>query len=451
MGRAKKLTTVGLLCLLLQAPAAASAAGKDSECTSDSDCYGGRCLPSGECVCPPLWASPNCQTLRVKPARASAPGLMLRDTSTWGGTAVQGADGLYHMFAARMVARCGLRSWHNAFNGTQVANSDIVHATAPTPDGPYTVVETVLNTFAHGPQASVLPDGRFAVVHLGCGNHTLPELTGCINGSTPGIPGVSSAAHHSLQQQRPPGLSNCDWPAWTGVLLQGSTPSSSSWTQLADWAGPGLVVDGGANAWHINTTNSSAHADNPSFWPLENGTVLLAYASKMKSPSTSKHKHIGMAVGELPLSGGSMTAFRDISSAPIFPYEAEDPTIWLDTTNNLTDMRWHIFAHRLVSDINPPSSVCAHAVASSPYGPWKVAATGAYNTTIEWASAGGEDSSPTVTQVQGRERPHIIFSRAGHPVALSTGVTPGPHATPVTPHGYTGDFSYTHVQLFDPR
>lgn len=124
--------------------------------------------------------------------------------------------------------------------------------------------------------------------------------------------------------------------------------------------------------------------------------------------------------------------------------------MWLDTTNNLTDMRWHVFAHRLKSDINNASNVCAHAVASSPYGPWKTATTAAYDTTIEWVAEGEGKSATTVTQVQGRERPHVIFSRAGKPVALSTGVTPGPRPTPVTPGGYTGDFSYTHVQLLDP-
>ena len=427
---------------------------EQGECTSNSDCYGGRCQlsdasGSGVCICPPLWGAPNCQVLRLKPARASAPGLLLPGTSTWGGTAVQGEDGKFNMIAARMEGHCGLHTWHNSIGGVAVANSDVVHATALSPDGPYSLTGTVLGTFAHGPQTTFLPDGRVAVVHLGCGNRTLPQDKTCTNGTTPSNPDDDADALEGTSRlQRPPGLSNCDWPAWAGVLLQDGPTAFSSWKQLADWSGPGLVVATGPNSWHTTgpSKNDSVHADNPSFWPLKNGTVLLAYASKLKAPAGG-HKHIGLAVGELPLSGGPLKPFRDISEEPIFPYEAEDPTIWEDTTNNLTEMRWHIMAHRLVSNIS--TEVCAHAVAASPFGPWKVAPTPAYTKEIEWAA---EDTlSATVTAVaEGRERPHVIFDRTGRPVALSTGVTPGRSATPVTPGGSTGDFSYTHVQLFDP-
>ena len=427
---------------------------EDGECNSDDDCYGGRCdvtgkSKSGVCVCPPLWAPPNCQTLRLSPTRISAPGLLLPNTSTWGGTAVQDKDGYYHMIAARMEAHCGLHTWHNNILGSHVANSDIVHATALSPDGPYTVQETILSTFAHGPQTAYLPDGRVVIAHLGCGNRTLPEFDKCINGTTPSFKSTFKTLENN---KRPPGLSNCDWPAWAGVLLQDGPIAFSRWKQLASWSGAGLSVATDTNSWHISGPfdNKSVHADNPSFWPLENGTVLLAYATKLKSHVG--HKHVGLAVGKLPLSGGALAPFQDITKEPVFPYEAEDPTLWLDTTNNVTSMRWHIFAHRLVSNIS--REVCAHAVAANPFGPWKVATTPAYTTTIEWqntdaaVAAGGNKSVYTTTQ--GRERPHIIFDRDGRPVALSTGVTPGRNPTPVTPNGYTGDFSYTHVQLLDP-
>ena len=423
---------------------------EESECNSNDDCYGGRCQISGAnrygvCVCPPLWGPPNCQTLRLKPTRVSAPGLLLPNTSTWGGTAVQDKEGQYHMIAARMEAHCGLHTWHKNILGKNIANSDIVHATASSPDGPYTVEGTILSTFAHGPQTTFLPDGRVAIAHLGCGNRTLPEFRKCINGTTPNFGSASNAPE---MKQRPPGLSNCDWPAWAGVLLQDGPTAFSRWKQLASWSGAGLSVATDSNSWHISGPfdNKSVHADNPSFWPLENGTVLLAYATKLKSPPGG-HKHVGLAVGELPLSGGVMKPFYDIVKEPIFPYEAEDPTLWLDTTNNLTSMRWHILAHRLVSNIS--REVCAHAVAASPFGPWKVATTPAYTRTIEWENTEAGGKKTVFTTHQGRERPHVIFDRNGHPVALSTGVTTGRDVTPVTPNGYTGDFSFTHVQLFD--
>eukprot|EP01052_Picozoa_sp_SAG31_P060763 SAG31_NODE_19906_length_588_cov_1.789366_1_plen_88_part_10 len=50
-------------------------------------------------------------------------------------------------------------------------------------------------------------------------------------------------------------------------------------------------------------------------------------------------------------------------------------SIWEDKTNTLSGQRWHIFAHTDFSGLAEESHwahVAAHAVASSPYGPWKV-------------------------------------------------------------------------------
>lgn len=73
-----------------------------------------------------------------------------------------------------------------------------------------------------------------------------------------------------------------------------------------------------------------------------------------------------------------------------------------------------------------------------------------YNRTIEW-------SDGSTTEVFTRERPQLIFSgdqwsRRGStriPVALTNGVTPGNATMPGRTSGFTGDWSYTHVQLID--
>lgn len=44
------------------------------ECVTASDCYGGQCK-DGTCKCPPLWAGPGCQELRLKPAAVNAAGV----------------------------------------------------------------------------------------------------------------------------------------------------------------------------------------------------------------------------------------------------------------------------------------------------------------------------------------------------------------------------------------
>ena len=420
--------------------------GSVDACVSDEDCYGGKCLPAGKCLCPPLWTGPTCQILRLKPARVATPGLLLPETSTWGGGAVEDKAGLWHMFAAKIKAHCGLHSWGR--------NSEIVHATAPAPDGPYQLVGTVLPTFSHGPAPTLLSDGRVVLGELGCGNQTQPIVLGCSNGTTPTTV-AQATTPVSATNTRPGGKSNCDWAHWKGVLVSsdaaGAPFSGKNWRQMANWSGYGLVVRAGPDSWHNGDSNGSIVADNPSFWRFENGSFLLAYANKLKhpegpgAPKWTGHKHVGLAVGELPLDGGPLQPFTDIVSEPVFPWEAEDPDIWVDTTNNLTAWRWHILAHRLVSNIS--TEVCAHAVAASPFGPWKVATTPAYTKDVEWVDDTGAITKWTL---QGRERPRIIVDRTGTPVALSNGVSPGRAPTPVTPRGYAGDFSYTHVQMLDP-
>jgi hypothetical protein len=50
--------------------------------------------------------------------------------SSWGGSIIRDENGRVHMFAALMTENCGLTSW--------ATNSEIVHATADTPLGPFT-------------------------------------------------------------------------------------------------------------------------------------------------------------------------------------------------------------------------------------------------------------------------------------------------------------------------
>ena len=65
-----------------------------------------------------------------------------------------------------------------------------------------------------------------------------------------------------------------------------------------------------------------------------------------------------------------------------------------------------------------------------------------YSRDITW-----EDGSKT--HAQKLERPQIIVDQSGTMVALSNGVRPGNAATPFSPQGFTGDWTYTHIQLID--
>eukprot|EP00756_Hemistasia_phaeocysticola_P057004 Hpha_TRINITY_DN33645_c0_g1::TRINITY_DN33645_c0_g1_i1::g.43335::m.43335 len=385
-------------------------------CAGDGDCYGGVCRQSG-CVCPPSWDGPNCEVLRLRPARANAPGLMLLGvaTSTWGGDAVQQANGSWDMFAARIASQCGLDTWW--------PNSEVVRARSRAgPDGPYDLVETVLRDFAHGPKVLRLRDGTMAMMHIGCGDESTPLVTGCSNGSTP------------ANWTKPTNRSRCNLPGWTGILRADTV--GGPWRQMEDKTGHGLCIDGGPGAWHKN-----GGFTNPSIWSYNNSTVL-AYSTGCANCSDAGHKHIGVALGSLGASAGGSAAFTDLTPLqPVFPWASEDPSIFRDPDSGY----WHILAHRTSSTAGGGPSgdaVASHAVAPSPHGPWRIAPVPPYSRNITW-----DDSSKT--HMQKRERPQIIVDRHGTMVALSNGVRPGNAATPMTPQGSTGDWTYTHVQLID--
>lgn len=387
-----------------------------SGCSSDLDCYGGACK-AGACECPPLWGGPNCEILRLKPANRSAPGVLLVNGSTWGGGAVQDTDGIWHMHAARMEGKCGLTSW--------ATNSEIAHFTAASPEGPYTPAPNspILRSFAHGPKPILLPNGGVAMPHLGCGDGTAPFTSGCVNGSTPGTPASRGGSH-------------CNRPGWAGLLVA-AEPSFSSPMQVMDVNGSGLSVDGGEGAWH-----QPAGLTNPAVWFVNgSNTMLLAYSTGCtKCPMDPGHKHVGLAYGTFSGASSAPPVFTDLTpSAPIFPWACEDPYVFQDPDSGY----WHIIGHRTGNDSHPLADVSAHAVAPTWKGPWLITPTQPYSRHIEWTGGGA-------AWVQKRERPHLIWTRAGRPVALANGVMPGDNATPVSP-GRTGDWSYTHVQLLDPK
>ena len=55
------------------------------------------------------------------------------DYWVWGSSVTKGEDGKYHMFASRWLKRLGFGKW--------VTNSEVVHAVADTPAGPYKTCE----------------------------------------------------------------------------------------------------------------------------------------------------------------------------------------------------------------------------------------------------------------------------------------------------------------------
>jgi len=422
----------------------------DGLCREDDDCNGGSCQDAGflscvfpfrncHCECPPIWAGERCETLRLQPAKLNN-GLRLVNTTTWGGGIGKDAAGKWHMYAARMVNGCGLKSW--------TSNSEIVHALSASVDGPFKVFGApVYPTFAHNPTVQrVSKSGEWIMGMIGCGSGTKAPRAGCSNGTTcnstwcePSSGSLERDTTAVLSSTRGPRAQqhSCDNPHWTGIST--AKEVGGPWSRPAPSQATNVQVparEGGS--WH-----SGGSVTNPSFWPIGNGSVYMAYSTGCANCSVSPgHKHIGVAFG-LHATG----PFVDLTpEQPIFPFASEDPCLFLDTSNaNKGDVpKWHIFTHTDytgVAENGTWAHVSAHAVAHSPWhaaAGWKVLDVPPYTRSIAWA--GGQAN----TTVRTRERPQVIFDK-GLPVALSNGVQPGQYSSPWT-SGWTGDWSYTHVQ-----
>jgi hypothetical protein len=65
-------------------------------------------------------------------------------------------------FVAEMKGNCTLTSW--------IPNSQVVHAVADTPDGPFAFKEVLFDTFHHNPRLTRTADGEYLLFMIG-GDH----------------------------------------------------------------------------------------------------------------------------------------------------------------------------------------------------------------------------------------------------------------------------------------
>src|SRR5688500_7617266 len=105
---------------------------------------------------------------RVLPAPADG-GFALPDYWVWCGSAIAGDDGLFHLYASR---------WPRAlpFSPHWLTNSEVVHATARVPEGPYAFAGVVLpprgeqywdGRMTHNPTVHRAPDGTYLLFYTG--------------------------------------------------------------------------------------------------------------------------------------------------------------------------------------------------------------------------------------------------------------------------------------------
>jgi len=115
------------------------------------------------------------------------------------------ALGVWHGYFTEIAGRsCGLSQWKN--------QSTVVHATAPTPAGPFTKQAVVVGHEAHNPQAVEIA-GQYYLFHIGSGNRPEP-VADCDPTSVDPVPAPRAQPARKPRKPRPGckdfhGVDNC--------------------------------------------------------------------------------------------------------------------------------------------------------------------------------------------------------------------------------------------------
>lgn len=223
-----------------------SAGNLSARCEMNGACAGAA-GGTGACVCSSAWRGPTCAALKLRPTPRHA-GFRHTDSSSWGGSVVEGEGGTWHMFSSFILGNCGLDAWS--------INSEIIRAVADHPLGPYRMVERVAGPFAHEPN---LVHGRLKtgdLMLLGTMNkHTDPPPAGLINctanppPSPPPSPSPPPPPSPSLSPPPPPLPSRARARARERLGASGGVPPKDTYAWVARTpegmatAVPRLVVD----------------------------------------------------------------------------------------------------------------------------------------------------------------------------------------------------------------
>jgi len=326
------------------------------------------------CQCDPAWKGPTCSELNLvpmEPSRVQSGAYRPGKRTSWGANVLQSKeDGLYHMYVAEMKGNCTLTSW--------IPNSQVVHATATTVEGPFTFKETVFDTFHHNPRLIQDPsDGSYLLFMIG-GQH---------NGT--------SGSHHCSSI-----------PPAQGELLDTRIVVSRSTSLNGPWSIPSgpLIQRGLENEWDYVVTN-------PTPLILSNGTTLLYYrgtpkywnerGNKLKQP-TDLPESIGVAIA--PHWSGP---YKKVFKQPILKVMNEDPFAWKNQHG------YHLLTHGRNDWWNTHHSYSIDG--------------------LNWSDGNDIAATPNITltdksiyKFTNRERPQIYFNETtGNPAILFNGVCPG--------------------------
>jgi hypothetical protein len=359
-------------------------------CQTDFDCsYNGACeAASGACACDAGWVGLRCGELALGAVDRAHPGYRGRDpgtlanVSTWGAPMLQDeGTGLWHAWLSEMTHECGINSWKT--------NSQIVHATAAAPQGPWDRREVVVAEFAHEPDVVRGPSGEWVMVYSG---FPLPNASdhcraNCSQGSTGDSPdyhrgGCGPHYMHPFHQMMATSTSpDGPWESFEIPRLTTGWDWNFAITILPNGSSVGLIR---AGMVMVNT----GHYANASAWVPWGG--------------------VNGGFGPQLLGNGNV----------------EDPALWRDDQG-----RFHAIFHNMEPTTGQTQYCGTHAF--SPDGlVW---------TSGGWAFGGGINyTDGTPFSFSRRERPHPVVDRNGALLGISSGVQ------------YGGPFGDAIFSLFNP-
>eukprot|EP01052_Picozoa_sp_SAG31_P026625 SAG31_NODE_2428_length_5715_cov_6.736111_6_plen_341_part_00 len=255
-------------------------------CKSDLDCsLNGVCdKTTGVCACDEPWTSnldganklPACGFLRFSrngsPNNASqSPAGVFhgvnKEWTSWGASVVRGRDKKYHAFVAEMANECGLGTWQQ--------NSQVVHAVAATPAGPFQRVDVVVPPLSHNPQVMIAPDGTAVIYTLfdgwSAGEKNCNKTGSTSAGGATSGPQLGSGSGGVGNCTVIPGDTNCDpGPCWQCTITM---HASSDINAPGPWQSYRTQIIGLAN-------NNGIPNYNPTALVLKNGSIALMIHDK---------------------------------------------------------------------------------------------------------------------------------------------------------------------------
>lgn len=308
----------------------------------------------------------------------------------WGSSVIQDDDGIYHMYVARWPK-------HLTFHPGWMIQSDIVHATSNTPEGPYKFKDVVLPV-----RGAQYWDGRSTFNPKICKYKDTYVLF--YTGSTHPFSDFPKEDILKLDTKYPiVGRSN------KRIGIAYSKSPNGPWTRLDE-----PILKTKPNTFYSFLTSNAAP------WINEDGSVTMIFKSRAHNDKFPFHSDMKIGVATAPHFKGP---YAVVNEKPIFGEgdmpEVEDPTLWKDKDG------YHVLAKDQLGEItgHVGHGILAH---SDDGVSWKLDKTPyAYTKSINWddgtTSEMGQLERVSVLLDENQKVTHLFFATMDGPGGFNNG------------------------------